>query len=94
MRRWIPRLRRAFGVRLHLSTLRRYARAAGYAWKRCRRSLRPQRDPAAFAACQARLAELHRAEARGAGAVVYVDECRFSRHAPVPWNLFTMVRMK
>ena len=65
--------------------MRRYARAAGYAWKRCRRSLRPQRDPAAFAACQARLDELHRAEACGAGNVVYVDECRFSRHAPVPY---------
>ena len=61
------------------------ARAAGYAWKRCRRSLRTQRDPAAFAACQARLRDLHRAEARGEVAVVYVDECRFSRQAPVPY---------
>ena len=85
LRRWIPRLRRAFGIKLHLSTLRRYARAAGYAWKRCRRSLRPQRDPAAFAACQARLGELHHAEERGELAVVYVDECRFSRQAPVPY---------
>ena len=85
LRRWIPRLRRAFGIKLHLSTLRRYARAAGYAWKRCRRSLRPQRDPAAFAACQVRLGELHHAEERGELAVVYVDECRFSRQAPVPY---------
>ena len=85
LRRWIPRLRRAFGIKLHLSTLRRYARAAGYAWKRCRRSLRPQRDPAAFAACQAHLGELHHAEERGELAVVYVDECRFSRQAPVPY---------
>ncbi|WP_182888256.1 IS630 family transposase [Hymenobacter rubripertinctus] len=85
LRRWIPRLRRAFGVKLHISTLRRLARRAGYAWKRCRRSLRAQRDPAAFAACQARLRELHRAEARGELAVVYVDECRFSRQAPVPY---------
>ena len=51
LRRWIPRLRRAFGIKLHISTLRRLARAAGYAWKRCRRSLRAQRDPVAFAAC-------------------------------------------
>ena len=78
-------MRRAFGIKLHLSALRRYARAAGYAWKRCRRSLRPQRAPAAFAACQARLCELHQAEARGEGAVVYVDECCFSRQAPVPY---------
>jgi len=60
------------------------ARAAGYAWKRCRRSLRAQRDPAAFAACQARLRELHQAEARHEVAVVYVDECRFSRQAHAP----------
>jgi len=65
--------------------LRRLVRAAGYAWKRCRRSLRPQRDAAAFAACQAHLRDLHGAEERGELAVVYVDECRFSRHAPVPY---------
>lgn len=65
--------------------MRRLAKAAGYAWKRCRRSLRAQREPAAFAACQARLRDLHRAEARGEVAVVYVDECRFSRQAPVPY---------
>ncbi|MEJ7662882.1 MAG: transposase [Hymenobacter sp.] len=44
-----PRFRRASCT---ISTLRRMARAAGYAWKRCRRSLRSQRDPAAFAACR------------------------------------------
>jgi len=85
LRRWIPRLRRTFGIKLNISTLRRMARAAGYAWKRCRRSLRAQRDPAAFAACQDRLRELHQAEARHEVAVVYVDECRFSRQAPVPY---------
>ena len=61
------------------------ARAAGYASKRCRRSLLAQRDPVAFTACQARLRELHKAEARHEVAVVYVDECRFSRQAPVSY---------
>ena len=56
----------------------------GYAWKRCRRRLRAQRDPDAFAACQQHLRALHRAEAAGGAAVVYLDECRFSRQAPVP----------
>ena len=41
--------------------------------------------PGRVAACQARLQDLHRAQARGEGAVVYVDECRFSRQAPVPY---------
>jgi len=85
LRRWVPRLRRAFGIQLHVSTSRPMARAAGYAWKRGRRSRRPQREPAAFAACQARLRALQAAEAAGGAAVVYVDECRFSRPAPVPY---------
>lgn len=70
---------------MHVSTLRRFMRRWGYAWKRCRRSLRAQRDPDAFAACQQRLRALHRAEAAGGAAVVYLDECRFSRQAPVPY---------
>ena len=69
--------------------MRRLARRLGYGWKRCRRSLRDQRDPEAFATCQTQLQTLHQAEARGELAVVYVDECRFSRQAPVPyaWQL-------
>ena len=84
LRRWIPRLRRAFRIQVHSSTLRRLARAAGYTWKRCWRSLRAQRDPAAFAASQARLRELHWAEARHEVAAGYVIESRFSRQAPYP----------
>ena len=72
-------------MRLSVSTLRRWARQAGYRWKRCRRSLRPQRDPAAFSTCQAHLRALHETERRGEVAVVYVDEGRFSRQAPVPY---------
>ena len=85
LRAWLLDIRRGWGVRLSVSTLRRRARQAGYRWKRCRRSLRPQRDPAAFSACQAHLRALHETERRGEVAVVYVDECRFSRQAPVPY---------
>lgn len=70
---------------MSISTLRRLARREGYRWKRCRRSLRAQRDPALFAAAQAQLRTYHHAEKRGELAVVYVDECRFSRQAPVPY---------
>ncbi|WP_162549719.1 IS630 family transposase [Hymenobacter nivis] len=85
MRAWLPDIRRGWGLKLSLSTLRRLARRAGYRWKRCRRSLKAQRDPVLFAAAQQHLHTLHQAEARGAVAVVYVDECRFSRQAPVPY---------
>lgn len=85
LRHWLPDIRRAWGVKLHISTLRRLARRAGYRWKRCRRSLRQQRDADLFAQTQQQLRQLHQAESRGELAVVYVDECRFSRQAPVPY---------
>jgi hypothetical protein len=65
--------------------LRRVARGLGYAWKRCRRSLKSKRDATAFEAMQAQLKQWHTAERQGEIAVVYVDECRFSRLAPVPY---------
>ena len=81
----LPRLHAEYGLGRHLSSWRRLARRLGYAWKRGRRSLRSQRNAAAFTACQAHLQQLHRAEQRGEVAVVYVDEGRFSRQAPVPY---------
>ena len=89
VRRLIPRIWQELCIRLSASTLRRTLRQAGYRWKRMRRSLKAQRDPDAFAACQHQLASLHRAEQRGERAVYYVDEVRFSRQAPVPyaWQL-------
>lgn len=85
LRRLVPRCLHELRVRLHLSTLRRVLHRAGYSWKRTRRSLKAQRDPLAFAACQQRLAALHQAEQRGEVAVWYADEVRFSRQAPVPY---------
>lgn len=85
LRRLVPRCLHELSVRLHLSTLRRVLHRAGYSWKRTRRSLKRQRDPVAFAACQQQLAALHQAEARGEVAVYYADEVRFSRQAPVPY---------
>lgn len=81
----MPRLAAEAGVRVSVRTLRRLVRALGYAWKRCRRSLKGKRDAVAFAAMQRQLGDWHAAEARGEVAVVYVDECRFSRLAPVPY---------
>ena len=89
VRQLVPRLWRELGILVSVSTLRRGLRQAGYRWKRMRRSLKRQRDPQAFAACQQQLAALHQAEARGELAVYYADEVRFSRQAPVPyaWQL-------
>ena len=71
-------------MRFSVSTPRRELRGARRSWKRMRRSLKRQRGPVAFAACQQRLAALHRAGQRGEVAVCYADEVRFSRRVPVP----------
>jgi len=81
----VPRLADECGLRVSVRTLRRLARALGYRWKRCRRSLKAKRDAEAFGLMQTHLRGLHAAEARGQVAVVYLDECRFSRQAPVPY---------
>jgi hypothetical protein len=81
----LPRRQAEYGLGLHRSSWRRLAPRLGYAWKRCPRSLRRQRNAAAFTACQAPLRQWHRAEQRGEGAVVYVEQGRFSRQAPVPY---------
>ena len=77
--RLVPRLWHWYECRLSPRTLRRALRRAGYGWKRTRRSLKRQRDPAALAAGRPQLAALHRAEQGCQLAVYYVDEVRFFR---------------
>lgn len=74
-----------WGQGIGVRTLRRWARAAGYRWKRLRRSLKERRDPLLFGFFQQELRALHQDEARGRGQVVYADEVRFARQAPVPY---------
>lgn len=62
---------------------RRWARRLGFCYKRLRQSLRARRDALLFAFFEQELHLLHQAESRGELAVVYLDECRFSRQAPV-----------
>lgn len=84
MRAWLPDIRRGWGLKLSLSTLRRLTRRAGYRRKRGCRSLNAQRDPVLFAAAQQHLHALHQAKVRGALAVVYVDACTLP--CPMPGN--------
>lgn len=85
MRTLLPRLSTELDLALSLRTLRRLARQLGYSWKRLRRSLRARRDTLLFGFFQQELALLHQAESAGRVAVFYVDECRVSRQAPVPY---------
>ena len=81
----LPRIGQELGVALSTTSLRRLARGLGYGWKRLRRSLKDRRDPVLFGFFQQELSLLHRHERAGEVAVVYVDECRVSRQAPVPY---------
>jgi len=85
VRRLVPRGQHELGVAGCAGTLRRLARRAGYTGKRMRRRLKARRDAVLFAFFAQELAGLHRLEAAGQLAVVYADECRFSRQAPVPY---------
>ena len=68
-----------------LTTLRRLVKELGYSWKRMRRSLRSQRDPVLFDFFRQELDVLRQAEKAGELDLVFADECRFSRQAPVPY---------
>ena len=70
---------------LSASSLRCLTRRVGYGWKRLRRSLKARRDAVLFGFFQHELAHLRRSERVGDVAVVYVDECRVSRQAPMPY---------
>lgn len=85
LRRLVPRVAAEWQVAVSVGTLRRLARRAGYGWKRTRRSLKGRRDAVLFGFFQQELRALHALEAAGQLRVVYADECRFSRQAPVPY---------
>ena len=69
------------GISVGCRVLQRLLRRAGYCYKRVRRSLRAKRPSARFAACQRLLRALHRRADQPQ--VWYINECRFSRQAPV-----------
>ena len=88
LRTLLPRLHQELDVVFSHSSLRRLARHLGYRWKRLRRSLKERRDPVLFGFFQQELAALHCRERAGEMAIVYVEECRVSRQAPVPYALY------
>jgi hypothetical protein len=85
VRTLLPRIEQELSVTFSSSSLRRLARRLGYRWKRLRRSLKDRRDAGLFAFFHQELTLLHASERAAEVAVVYVDECRVSRQAPVPY---------
>lgn len=68
-------------------TLKRWLKAAGYRWKRLRRSLRSQRDERAFRAAQQTLADLRQycASSQREFDLWYADEAGFTTFPSVPY---------
>jgi transposase len=83
LKRVIARLQSRFDV--SLDTVKRLLRRHAYGWRRARRSLRSQRDEAAFRAAQAELKALQKQEDRGEIDLVYFDEVGFSLLPVVPY---------
>jgi len=79
--RWLERI----GIPTSLNTLKRWLRKRGWVWKRCRRSLKEQRDSVAFEEAQRVLAAFHEREAAGELDVFYLDESGFQASSCVPY---------
>ena len=78
----IARLSGFFSV--SLSTIKRLLKRHGYRWRRARRSLKSQRDQAAFRQAQAELKALQKQDDAGEIDLVYFDEAGFSLVPVVP----------
>ena len=73
------------GQPLSKDTLRRWLKEKGWAWKRCRRSLKGQRDEAKFLEGKRVLDAFHEREKAGEIDVFYLDESGFSARSCIPY---------
>jgi transposase len=79
----LARLSRFFSV--SIDTIKRLLKRHGYRWRRVRRSLKSQRDEAAFRTAHAEVKALQKQEALGEIDLVYFDEAGFSLVPVVPY---------
>lgn len=82
LRRWRERGRE----RLSRCTLRRYLRQMGLRYKRCRLSLKGQRDEAAFERAEGALASLRAMARVGQCELLYFDEAGFGPNPPLQYG--------
>ncbi|OYO29769.1 IS630 family transposase [Janthinobacterium sp. PC23-8] len=82
LRRWLERGRE----RLSRCTVRRYLRRMGLHYKRCRLSLKGQRDEAAFERAYGALASLRAMARAGQCELLYFDEAGFGPNPPLQYG--------
>lgn len=80
-----PRFEERTAKRISFSTLKRWLKEKGWVWKRCRRSLKDQRDEVKFQEGQRVLAAFHDRETAGEIDVFYFDESGLSSRSCVPY---------
>lgn len=74
-----------FNKQVSVWTIKRILKAAGYNWKRMRRSLKQKRDEVLFAFFQQELEHLHKLEAEGEIDVFYFDEAGVNLTPVIPY---------
>lgn len=67
-------------------TLKRYLRRMGFAYKRCRLSLKPQRDAAAFEHAKGVLTSLQAMAQAGQCELLYFDDAGFGPNPPIQYG--------
>lgn len=78
-------VREVFGKTVSIWTIKRILKAAGYRWKRMRRSLKQNRNEALFAFFQQEIKELHELEAQGEVDIYYFDEAGVNLTPVIPY---------
>jgi transposase len=81
----VERLHQKTAKRLSLSSMKRLAKKARLRWKRVRKSLKPFRDPQAFAQGQCELEALQKQEDQGKIALYYFDESGLCLEPCIPY---------
>lgn len=85
MKQLVEYVREVFGKQVSIWTIKRILKAAGYRWKRMRRSLKQKRDEALFNFFKQEIKELHQLEAQGEIDVYYFDEAGVNLTPVIPY---------
>jgi hypothetical protein len=78
-------VREVFGKQVSIWTIKRILKAAGYRWKRMRRSLKHKRNEVLFSFFQQEIEQLHELEIQGEIDVYYFDEAGVNLTPVIPY---------
>lgn len=85
MKQLVEYVREVFGKQVSIWTIKRILKAAGYRWKRMRRSLKHKRNEVLFSFFQQEIEQLHELEIQGEIDVYYFDEAGVNLTPVIPY---------